>query len=133
MAAANFAHAGKLVTLIKLIKAWNQHSGAYLHSFYLELMVETILRNVTISDSPTGVTYVFNHARERVNQMMIDPAGLGAGQVAGIARGGVAEAVQALNLAYSHALNALRSGQLGLARDGLGHWRKIFGDPFPTQ
>ncbi len=132
IAVANAAHDGKLVPLIKMIKAWNRNSGSRLRSFYLELVVESILRGVRISDYPTGAAYVFDHARRAVAYKQFDPAGLDGGQVAGLARGGVEEAAAALHLAHNRALDAFRLQRAGQTRDARARWRQIFGDPFPA-
>ena len=132
ISAANAAHGGALVPLIKMVKAWSRHAGSRLHSFYLELMVERILRGVHISDWATGATYVFGHAREAVKERAIDPAGFGTGQVAGIAKGSVQEASRAFSLAHSVATDALAQDRSGLAGQAVTRWRQIFGDPFPA-
>jgi hypothetical protein len=132
IAIANATHDGKLVPMIKMIKAWNRNSGSRLRSFYLELMVESILRSVRISDYPTGAAYVFDHAQRAVAYKQFDPAGLDGGQVAGLARGGVDEAAAALALAHNRALDAFRLQRAGQTRQARARWRQIFGDPFPA-
>lgn len=132
IATANAAHGGKLVPLIKMIKAWNRNSGSRLRSFYLELMVESCLRGVQISDCRSSAAYVFAHARNAVQWKMFDPSALDGGQVNGLARGGGPEATAALTLAHSRALDAVRLEQAGFTRRSRERWRQIFGDPFPT-
>lgn len=132
IANANAIHDGKLVPLIKMIKAWNRNSGSRLSSFYLELMVESILRGMRIADYPGVVAYVFWRAQEVVRWKLLDPAGLDGGQVNGLARGSVPEAVAALARTYELALDAVRLEQSGLARSSKERWRQVFGDPFPA-
>ena len=52
--AADQDHAGNLVPLVKMIKAWNVSSGHPFVGFYLELLTEKVLRGVQISDFPSG-------------------------------------------------------------------------------
>lgn len=132
IANANAVHGGKLVPLIKMIKAWNRNSGSRFHSFYLELMVESILRGMRIADYPGAVAHVLWRAQEVIRWKLPDPAMLGDGQVNGLAAGGVPEAVAALVRAYGLALEAVRLEQAGLARESKERWRQIFGDPFPA-
>jgi hypothetical protein len=115
-----------------MIKAWNRNSGSRLSSFYLELMVESILRGMRIADYPGAVAYVFWRAQEVVRWKLFDPAGLDSGQVNGLARGSVPEAVAALARTYALALDAVRLEQSGLARGSKERWRRVFGDPFPA-
>lgn len=132
MAQANATHGGKLVPLIKMIKSWNRNAGGRLQSFYLELMVEAILRGRRIVDYPSAVAFVLGHAQERVRFKMLDPAGLDAGQVNGIIRGGVSEAASAVTVAYRIALEAERARLAGQEAKAMGLWRRVFGDPFPV-
>lgn len=132
IADANAVQGGRLVPLIKMIKAWNRNSGSRLHSFYLELMVESILRGMRIADYPGAVTYVFWHAQRVVRWKLSDPAMLGDGQVTGLAVGGVPEAVATLSRACDLAVEAVRLQQAGLGHRSKERWREIFGDPFPA-
>lgn len=132
MSDANASHNGNLVPLLKMFKSWNRQIGSRLHSFYLELMVERILRNVRISDWPSGAAYVFGHGRESVKSMAVDPAGLGSGRVAGIAKGTVQEAVNAFSNAHVAAADAYALGRWGLEGQAIARWREVFGDPFPS-
>ena len=74
---ANKAHNGDLVPLIKMIKAWNKTHSTLLHSFHLETMTLNILNNVTISDFPPSVRYVFDKMRSQVSYVVADHAGYG--------------------------------------------------------
>ena len=64
--AANRAHDSNLVPLIKMLKGWNKRHSALLRSFHLEVLILQILNNVTISDFPSGVRYVFDKAEAQL-------------------------------------------------------------------
>jgi hypothetical protein len=132
MAQANASHGGKLVPLIKMIKAWNRNAGGRLQSFYVELMVESILRGLRIVNYPSAAAYVLAHAQERVRFKMLDPAGLDEGQVNGIIRGGVSDAASAVSAAYHLALEAERLRLANQDARAKELWRRVFGDPFPA-
>lgn len=131
MSRANGAHRSDLVPLVKMIKGWNREHGAALHSFYLELLVEKVLRGVTITDFPSGARYVFDKGRDAVKYKIDDPAGLGS-KVNGIATGTVAQAVGRFQTALSQAQEAERQASGGNVRAAVAEWRKVFGTYFPA-
>jgi Second Messenger Oligonucleotide or Dinucleotide Synthetase domain len=129
---ANWAHDGDLVPLIKMIKAWNRQINRAFRSFYLELLVELAVRNVRITDFPSGCRYVFDKGRELVKYTMIDPAGLGS-EVQGLAGvSTVSEAVSRFETAYSRAMRAELYASQGKVADAVTEWRKVFGNYFPA-
>lgn len=75
--ASNKAHGGDIVPLIKMVRGWNREINRAFSGFYLELMTIDILKNVKISDYPSGVRYIFDKGREKVKLKQIDPAGYG--------------------------------------------------------
>ncbi len=127
----NKAHAGDLVPLIKMIKGWNRTHGGRFVGFYLELLTGAILENVTISDLASGVRYVFDKGREKVKFKQRDPADYG-GQVNGLARGTVDEAVQSFASAYNSAVRAEAHASTGNVRAAIAEWKALFGDYFPA-
>jgi hypothetical protein len=131
MTNSNTSHAGDLVPLIKMIKGWNRLIGTTFRSFYLELLVEKVLRGVTISDFPSGCRYVFDKGREAAKYKIADPAGFGS-QVNGVARGTVVDAVTRFETARSRALRAESFAAAGNVSDAVTEWRKVFGAYFPA-
>lgn len=130
--AANQAHEGDLVPLIKMMKAWNRSHSEYFRSFHLEALTLAILSNVTISDFPSAIRYVFDHARPRITQPLLDPAGYGGnlGDYIDMITG--AEMANRLRAAHERALAAeaaIRDDRIDLA---LERYRQIFGDYFPA-
>ena len=132
LSGANASHAGDLVPLIKMVKGWNRTIGGAFASFYLELLIEKVLRGITISDFPSGCRYVFDKGREAVRFMIADPAGLG-NQVNGLASvPTAADAVNRFYTAFNRAQRAEGLARSGNITDAVAEWRKVFGDYFPA-
>jgi len=130
---ANNAHNGDLVPLIKMIKAWNKTHSALLHSFHLETMTLNILTNVTISDFPSGVRYVFDKMRSQVSYVVADPAGYGGDLGAYLdTPSKKAEVVSRLETAYQRAKDAESLASQGKIVDAFSKWRLVFDTYFPA-
>jgi hypothetical protein len=133
LTAANRAHNGALVPLIKMIKRWNRELDHAFRSFYLELLTRSIMSGVNISSDSSGMRYFFGKGREGVKKKQIDPAGLDSEQVNGLDTvRTVADAVSRFETAYSRALKAEQFEQAGKVQLAVAEWRKIFGDYFPA-
>jgi len=129
---ANASHAGDLVPLIKMVKGWNRSIGGSFRSFYLEVLIETVLRGITISDFPSGCRFVFDKGREVVRFTIADPAGLG-NHVSGLGSvATVADAVNRFTTAFNRAQRAEGLARSGKVPDAVAEWRKVFGDYFPA-
>ena len=130
--AANQAHQGDLVPLMKMLKTWNRTHSEFLRSFHLEALTMAVLNNVTISNFHSGVRYVFEHARSAFTQPLLDPAGYGGnlGDYIDLVTG--TEIANRLESAYQRALaaeTAIRRDRIDLAFE---RYRQIFGDTFPA-
>jgi hypothetical protein len=133
MTAANKAHNGDLVPLIKMIKGWNATNGKFFNSFHLEVLALAILDNIAISDYPSGVRYYFDKARALVAQQNLDPAGYG-GDVGSYinSQQKIQEAVGKFQLAYERAVRAETLANEGKIHEAMDAWSKIFGEYFPS-
>lgn len=133
MSAANKAHNGDLVPLVKMIKGWNKANNKYFGSFHLEVLALQILNEVTISDFPSGVRYYFDKGRDLIAQKNLDPAGYG-GDVGSYinTQEKVQEAVAKFQFAYDRAIKAEDYDARGYVRDAVDMWIKTFGDYFPS-
>ena len=129
---SNAAHNGDLVPIIKMIKGWNRQVGGQLKSFYLELLVNNVLTNVTISNDWSGCRYIFDKGREQIKYKIADPAGLGNEMVNGLLLGSVDDAVSRFNVAYERAKSAEALDAKGQTQNAVAEWRKVFGDYFPA-
>lgn len=131
--AANTAHNGDLIPLIKMMKAWNKNIDWYFRSFHLEVLAWSILSGVRISDFPSGVRYFLDKGREFIIQKNPDPAGYG-GDVGGYINSGakIQEAVGHFQLGYERAVKAEDYAQRGLIKEATEMWRSVFGNYFPA-
>jgi Second Messenger Oligonucleotide or Dinucleotide Synthetase domain len=132
LTAANKAHNGQLVPIIKMIKSWNRNISNAFVGFYLELMIIDILTNVKISDFPSGIRYVLDKGREKIKFKQTDPAGFG-GQVPGLQGvSTVKDAISRFETAYGRAVKAEEFAARGNLSAATDEWRKIFGNYFPA-
>ena len=130
---ANKTHNGYLVPLIKMIKCWNQAHSAPFRSFHVESLVLQILNNVTISDYPSGIRYVFDKARTQIQYIVLDPAGYGGDLGAYLdTKDKKDNAIIRLETAYQRALDAERLNNAGKIQQAYDKWRLIFGDYYPA-
>jgi hypothetical protein len=130
--AANIAHNGDIVPLIKMLRGWNRQINRTFSGFYLELMTIDILKNITITDFSSGARYVFDKGREKVKFKQRDPAGYGDEINPWSSAITVEEGVSRFETAYARAVRAEELAGLGKPEDAFGEWRKIFGDYFPA-
>ena len=133
IAAANKAHNGDLVPLIKMIKAWNKNNNKYFSAFHLEVLAFQILEGVTISDFPSGMRYFFDKGRSLISKPNLDPAGYG-GDIGSYINTSekIQEAVNKFQLAYERALKAEEFALRGSIKDAIDMWIKILGTYFPV-
>lgn len=131
--AANSAHAGDFIPLVKMIKAWNKNTGNYFRSFHLEVLALQILNNVTISDFPSGMRYFFDKGREKVKCQTADPAGYSGDVGSYISSAAqIQEAVSKFQTALDCAFKAEDYAKRGYTQAAFDEWKKIFGDCFPS-
>jgi hypothetical protein len=131
--AANKTHNGDLIPFIKMLKDWNKQHSALLQSFHLEALILQVLTNVTISDFPSGVRYVFDKARTQVQFPVLDPAGYGGNVGAYLnSQDKINEVASRLEAAYRRAVEAEQLEREGKTRQAFEKWRLIFGEYFPA-
>lgn len=129
---SNAAHNGALVPLIKMIKGWNRNKGDPFVGFYLELLSQSVLDGVCVTDFSSGIRFVLDKGRERVRHKIADPAGFG-DQIGGL--NNVSTVHEALAKFEGSLRDAQRAEQLaakGYIRQAIDEWRKVFGDFFPA-
>jgi hypothetical protein len=129
---ANKAHAGDLVPLLKMLKAWNISRGV-LRSFHMEALALSVLDNVRISDFPSGARFVFDKARARIDKKLPDPAGYSDDVAAHVnTREAVDKIVQRLAWAHDTAVEAERLASNGYVEQAFEKWGSIFKGYFPS-
>ncbi len=127
--ASNKWHNGDLVPLIKMLKGWNK-SRAVFKSFHLEALTRHVLTNVTISNFPSGLRYVFDKARDLIKVKLPDPAGYNDDVGAHVNTQAVMDGIiEKLTYAYDVAVEAERLGESAAAFD---KWRILLPDYFPA-
>ncbi len=130
--AANSAHNGDLVPLIKMIKGWNK-SRNLLRSFHLEVLILSVLDSVTISDFPSGIRYFFDKARARIPLKLRDPAGYSDDIAAYLWRQEDMDAItKRITWAYERAVEAEQLAAQGNIQDAFGKWDLILKGYFPA-
>lgn len=130
--AANKAHNGNLVPLIKMVKGWNK-SRSIFRSFHLEVLILSVLSEVTIPDFPSGVRYLFDKGREKIRYKLPDPSGYSDDVAAYISPGeATEEIIKRMTWAYERAIEAEQFERQGWTESAFGKWRDIFKDYFPA-
>jgi hypothetical protein len=133
LGAANKAHNGDLVPLIRMIKVWNRGHSAIIRSFHLEVLALQILNNVRITDFSSGIRYYFDKARALVTQKNPDPAGYGDDVGAYLnTQAKINEAVSKFQAAYDAARRAEDHAARGHAHLAVATWRSLLGEYFPA-
>lgn len=133
MSSHNALHAGNLVPLVKMIKAWNRTIDKHFRSFHLEVLAMQIFNNVTISDFPSGARFYFDKGRTVIREQNLDPAGYGDDVGAYInTPQAVQEAVNKFQTAYERAVKAEDLARREYISDAVNTWARIFGDYFPA-
>lgn len=133
ISASNKTHNGDLIPIIKMIKGWNKENGSYFRSFHLETITFQILENVTISDYPSAVRYVFDKCRDYITKENPDPSGFNndiGNYLDNFEK--VQAAVNKFQRAYERAINAESEAIKGNIKYAVEYWVKIFGNYFPS-
>jgi hypothetical protein len=129
---ANSAHDGDLNPLIKMIKGWNVENGKYFRSFHLEVLALQILKNVRISNYPSGIRYFFDNGHALVAKQNLDPAGYGDDIGKYITATMIPEAQSRFMTGYKRAKRAEEAASEGKMADAYEAWKLIFGKYFPS-
>jgi hypothetical protein len=130
--AANKAHNGDLVPLIKMLKGWNK-SRSVLRSFHLEMLALSVFTNVNISDFPSGARFFFDKARAKINLKLPDPAGYSDDVAFHVnTQEKIHKIVERLQWAYDRALEAEGLAGSGNITGAFGKWDAIFKGYFPA-
>lgn len=130
--AANKAHNGALVPLMKMMKGWNQ-SRSLFKSFHLETVALTALDGIRIDDYPSGMRFVFDKAIGLVRQKLADPAGYSDDVAAHVnTTEKINVLVQRLIWARDRAIEAEQLAAQGKVREAIEKWRQILPNYFPS-
>ncbi len=130
--AANKAHNGDLIPLIKMLKAWNK-SRNLLRSFHLEVLALSVLTNVTITNYSSGARYFFDKAREKIRVKLPDPAGYSDDVAVYLStKEQMDKVVERMDWAYARSVEAERFANAGKIDSAFEKWAVLFKDYFPA-
>jgi hypothetical protein len=129
---SNKVHSGDLVPLIKMIKSWNKGNGSFFRSFHLEVLALEALRNVTITDLPSGLRFFFQKAQSLVRGKNLDPAGYGDDIGRYITQATVDEATRKFQGAFNSAAAAEQYTNRGQIPQAIEIWRHLAPNHFPA-
>ena len=129
----NTSHNRDYVPLVKMIKAWNKSHSSFFRSFHLETLAIEILKNVNISDFPSGLRYYFEKGISLISQKNEDPAGYG-GDIGYYLNKKeiIEEAVNRFQKAYELSLRAEDLSKEGKIELAVSKLRILFDDYFPA-
>ena len=130
--AKNKALDGKWIPLVKMLKAWNRHSGKPIEpSFLVEVMAQSLVDG-PFTSYPSEARRFFAAALDGINQDWHDPAGYGPPVSDQMTSEKRTAAAAALRKAEVDAARAMRLEKEGRQGDALALWRDILGRYFPT-
>jgi hypothetical protein len=130
--ALNKKQSDNFVPLVKMLKGWNKSRDVF-RSFHLEVLAYTLLQDVTISNLPSGVRYVFENAIPLISKKLADPAGYSEDVAAHVnTQDAINKIVERLTWASQTARAAEAHASAGQIEDAFGKWRQIFKDYFPA-
>ena len=129
----NGQHDGKLVPLIKMIKAWNKTHSTLFRSFHLETLILKIFASNTFNTYADGARYFFEQARRQVGTVVSDLAGYGdnIGQYL-LAADKLSDVKSRMQSAYERVLEAQTLAAANKNEQAYAKWRMIFSDYFPA-
>lgn len=130
--ASNKAHNGNLVPLIKMMKGWNKSRGLF-KSFHLETLTLRALENVTITNFPSGMRFVFDKAITLVAQKLADPASYSEDIAAHVNTAQkIKTLVDALTWARDTAIQAETLEANGRTQEAYQKWQLLLPNYFPA-
>lgn len=73
----NRRHRGRLLPVVRIVKYWNECNGSLFDNYYLELLVQEILREVKVESCVHAIKIIFRKAIRLVVFTIDDPADSG--------------------------------------------------------
>jgi hypothetical protein len=125
------ANAGpRVMSAVRLLKAWNRVYGSHLRSFHLEALAGHVLIGRGLN-SRQGLAEVFAQISE-VGFVAHDPSDLGVDLSTYLRPSDRAELAEPISFARDRADRAVVAEQAGRHEEAVNLWREIFGPEFPT-
>ena len=132
LAKTNSLHKGKLIPLIRMVKAWNHAHDNFFDDYYIELLVKDAVENYSIDDYQSALCHIFKSGMLETGYKKHDPANLEF-DVEGLR--GIEDLVKAMldfKEAYKLASYAVEYEASGESERAFENWRKVFPGYFPT-
>ena len=127
----NKAHNGKLVPLIKMMKAWNKDNSSLFNSFHLECLILQTMKYVPITEFYIAVRHIFEKSQYSF-QSVYDPIMFSSVSTYLNTQEKRNAASSKLNTAYTWAKKAEDFAGEGKIKDAYYYWRLLFGNYFPV-
>lgn len=128
----NVRHKGRLIEIVRMIKAWNRVSGNFFNGYYLELLVTDILSSYEITSYAETMHHIFKAALSQVVFQKHDPANMEF-QVEGLNDiDDLITSMLLLNKSHKLAEQAITFERNGDTENALEYWNKLFPQVFPS-
>lgn len=127
-----WAKGGKLLPIIRLMKAWNIANGHHLSSFHLEMLVEIAQRPYMILSHSFEVWWTLRSLSWRVLSSFFDPWVPGGRIDTYLPDDERARVGRMLTLAAERAEQALVYERLGMIPQAFERWNLVYNGTFPA-
>jgi hypothetical protein len=125
------ANAGpRVMSAVRLLKAWNRVYGSHLRSFHLEALAGEVLIGRGLN-TRQGLAEVFGQISE-VGFAAHDPSDLGVDLSTYLRPADRAELAEPISFARDRSARAVAAEQGGNHEEAVNLWREVFGPEFPT-
>jgi hypothetical protein len=127
LSAANQAHDGDLLKIIRAMKWWNaRHNGGRLKGIHLETLIVRSLVGQHLDGWAKTLHYLFSSLTKAVQTECPDPTGLGLPLDSTLSPQDRTASVMALRVAHTFAYEASQSAVAGNNPLALANWRMLF-------
>lgn len=120
----------RVISAIRLLKAWNRVYGSHLRSFHIEVLAGTVLAGRGLNTRQALAT-VFRHMDE-VGLAVGDPADVGGDLSHYLRPDDLAALADPIRQARTYSEKAVAAEAAGNHEDAVALWGAIFGPEFPT-
>jgi|GEM_PF-737894 len=125
------ANAGpRVMSAVRLLKAWNRVYGSHLRSFHVEALAGEVLIGRGLN-TRQGLAEVFGRITE-VGFVAHDPSDLEVDLSTYLRPADRAELVEPISFARDRSARAVVAEQAGRHEEAVNLWREVFGPEFPT-
>jgi hypothetical protein len=120
----------RVISAVRLLKAWNRVCGSHLRSFHIEALAGTVLAGRGLNTRQALAT-MFRHMDES-GLSMADPADVGGDLSTYLRPDDLGALGESIRVARSYAEKAAVAESDGRHEEAVAFWAAIFGPEFPT-